>query len=178
MAQSDAKDIIGKFVSEIDDSDLIFEKRNLSENTENLERKLKRKLPNSFRYLISNYAFVPFIIEPIYFFANNREGYLSEDYIPIFYDEVEPSKSDLSNLIFQDKFLYKVLSENSFIQFARPSDESYDPICLDAREKKSDNEFPIVRLDHEEILCNENIEIIQNISNSFYEFVFEFIKGK
>ena len=165
------KKSIDIFVCKIKDSDLIFEKRDLSEQTENLEDRLDKKFPKSFCYLISNYAFAPFEIEPIYFYANHREGFLSEDEKPFFYDEFDLSKNNLSNAIFQDKIICKLLSANGFIRFARPFDGSYDPICFDAGKKKAASEFPIVRLDHEEILCNEMIKINQHISDSFLAFV-------
>ena len=59
----------------------------------------------------------------------------------------------------------------NFSQFARPEDGSYDPICFDARRRVNNREYPIVRLDHEEILSNNRIGPPTTVSHSFYRFV-------
>jgi len=40
---------------------------------------------------------------------------------------------------------------SGYLQFARPASGGYDPICFAMRRPSGNREFPIVRLDHEEI---------------------------
>jgi hypothetical protein len=173
--EMDTTKLIEKFVSKITNSDLIFEKKDLSSRVEISEGKLKRKLPRSFRFLISNYVFVPFEVGKIYFYGNQRSVFPKELEPPIFYDECNPEKSDLSKAIFEDKFLYRTFSKKGFIQFARPLDETCDPVFFDTRRKKSNYEYPIIRLGHEELLINQKIKITDHISDSFYKFTSDFL---
>lgn len=64
---------------------------------------------------------------------------------------------------------------NGLIQFARPLDWNYDPVCFDAGFRAKNREFPIVRIDHEEILCNNRIRVKERLSDSFLALVLEFL---
>ena len=57
--------------------------------------------------------------------------------------------------ILNDRIIADATLKAGYIQFTRPESGSYDPICFDATHAVSDREFPIVRLDHEEILCRD-----------------------
>jgi hypothetical protein len=84
-----------------------------------------------------------------------------------------PHGSDLSGLmhdIFRDKGLSDALLPNGFIQFGFQSAYEYDPICF-LTDCRSQPDYPIVRIDHEEILCNCRIKVIAIIADSFREFV-------
>lgn len=90
-----------------------------------------------------------------------------------------PPGSDLSGLkqeIFRDKGLSDQLLPNGFVQFGFQSAYEYDPICF-ATKCRSQSDYPIVRIDHEEILCNHRIKIIATIANSFREFVRQLSSG-
>jgi hypothetical protein len=73
-------------------------------------------------------------------------------------------------------FNYSTNQLRGFIQFARPGDGSYDPICFDARRSANNREYPIVRLNHENILCRNEIGSPKNIAASFYRLVFDFVR--
>lgn len=84
-----------------------------------------------------------------------------------------PPGSDLSGLrqeIFRDSGLSNELLPNGFIQFGFASAYDYDPICF-LTKRQSQTDYPIVQLDHEEILCNRRIQIIETVADSFREFV-------
>ena len=54
-----------------------------------------------------------------------------------------------------------------FIHIGRPATRNHDPICLDFRRPAKTGEAGIVRLDHEEILRNDSIRIVETIAPSF-----------
>jgi hypothetical protein len=84
-----------------------------------------------------------------------------------------PIGKDLSGLtgeIFRDKGLSDELLPNGFIQFAFGPPVDYDPICFQTNCKTADD-YPVVRVDHEEILCNFRIKVTEKIAPSFREFV-------
>lgn len=119
--------------------------------------RLPRKLPPSFLSFISRYAFPSFEAGPITFFANT--GY-NIDW-------------EMYHKMFDDEFLCKPLFKNGYIHFACPWEGNYDPICFDAKTGR-DNEYPIVQLDHEEILRHSKIMVVKEIAPSFLHFAQSF----
>ena len=120
---------------------------------EGVEEKLPHPFPPSFRSLVTRYCFPSFAIGPLLLFANTVEGTYLE----------------LRTTIFADRLLSSVLLAAGLIQFGRPADGSYDPICFDARRVRPDGESLIVRIDHESILCREKIAVKSTLARSFAE---------
>lgn len=140
-----------------------FVKRSQSINWINdIESRLPCRLPRSFQSLLSRYEYPAFEADPLVLLANIAEG----------------TEYELRMEIFADSSLSSFLLKNGLIQFAKPSGWQYDPVCFDARKKVHRREFPIVRIDHEEILCNNQIRIIETVAFSFYEFVLEYITSE
>ncbi len=81
------------------------------------------------------------------------------------------SDYELIKAIFLDKIIFHTTISNGFIQFSRPSDGSYDPICFDIRSRKKTKEYPVIRLDHESILQFEEITVVEEIARSFIEVI-------
>jgi hypothetical protein len=102
----------------------------------------------------TRYAFPSFAGGALSFFANT--GVDSHD--------------ELSVAMFSDRIIADATLKAGYIQFARPESGSYDPVCFDARRTVSNREFPIVRLDHEEILCRDRIFVTERLAGSFYQF--------
>ena len=73
----------------------------------------------------------------------------------------------LSSRITADPILFEVLFSHGLIQFGRAAGGSYDPICFDARRRRTDGDMPIVRLEHEAILCNERLGDSWEVARSF-----------
>ncbi len=121
---------------------------------------LPTKYSPSFMSLISRYAFDEFTAGKIAFFANRG----SED------------STELINAISRDKIIFKTTIDNGFLHFARPSTGSYDPICFDIRKRRNDKEYPVVRLDHEEILQFERIKVIEPVYSSLYEMMKAYVE--
>jgi hypothetical protein len=113
------------------------------------------KYAPSFMSLITRYTFDEFTADKITFYANGGNS--------------EPH--GLRNAILKDRIIFTATSANGFLHFTRSADGSYDPICFDVRNRRSDKEYPVVRLDHEEILQFERIKIVEILYSSLAELM-------
>ncbi len=85
-----------------------------------------------------------------------------------------PLGTDLLGLlhgISKDKFLSTCLLKNGYIPFGKGPDIDYDPVCFDLKSRKKNREFTIVKLDHEEILCNERTRVVAELAPTFEQLV-------
>jgi hypothetical protein len=71
----------------------------------------------------------------------------------------------------QDPIIWKSLSEAGFIQFGKGPDADYDPICFDISSRKKNKDCKIVKIDHEQILCNDRVQIVAELAPSFEQLV-------
>ena len=78
--------------------------------------------------------------------------------------------------ILKDQFLSSFALKNGYIPFGKGTDVDYDPVCFDLKARKKNREFEIVKLDHEEILCNERIKVVAKLAPSFEQLVVETIE--
>ena len=124
---------------------------------EDLEAILPKRFPKSFRSFISRYIFPQFEFGPLLFLANTPEC------VERLYE--------LRTGIFEDKCLSAGLVQSGFIQFARPAGGSYDAVCFDTNGKKSASDYAIVNIDHEGILCHDQIIITEVLAPSFGDFI-------
>jgi hypothetical protein len=74
--------------------------------------------------------------------------------------------SGLGAEIAADPVIVDVLFPLGFIPFGKASD-SYDPICFDAKRAAADGDCPIIRIEHEAVLCHSVIGERQQIADSF-----------
>jgi len=153
-------DLIDQFVKVVDPSATLFRRIESAPWIAPLDNVLPKRLPVSYHSLISRYAFPMFDAAGILFFANTGDE----------------SFDELAVAIFNDRHIADVTHANGLIQFARPGDGSYDPICFDARRSANNREYPIVRLNHENILCRDEIGPLTDIAGSFYRFVSDFVQ--
>jgi len=77
----------------------------------------------------------------------------------------------LLDKMLKDEFLSTCLFKNGYIPFGKGPDIDYDPVCFDLKSRKKNREFSIVKLDHEEILCNERIKVVTDLAPSFEQLV-------
>ena len=146
--------IIDAFVAHVDPPGEILREVESAPWVEPLEAKLPRRFPASFRSLITRYTFPAFAAGGLSFFSNTGGD----------------SREELGVSIFKDAAIAGATLGAGFIQFARPDSGSYDPICFDARRPASNREFPVVRLDHEDILCRGGVRGLKVVAVSFYQF--------
>jgi hypothetical protein len=91
-----------------------------------------------------------------------------------------PIGDDLSGFekeVFKDRGLSSILVDGGFIQFGKAADYNYDPICFDTRKPSKDSDCRIVRLDHEEVLCNFRLKEVSQIAPSFRELALMITEG-
>ena len=85
-----------------------------------------------------------------------------------------PPGADLGGLLMQmrgDKALWNVLVPNGYLQFGKAPDVNYDPMCFDLNRRLRDGDCRIVRIDHEEVLCNDRVREVSEIAPSFRELM-------
>lgn len=81
-----------------------------------------------------------------------------------------PAGPDLSGLlreIFRDPGLVDVLLPNGLLPFAKAGGGNYDPVCFDMRARGKQGDAPVVRIDHEEILCNRRVRVTGQVAPTF-----------
>jgi hypothetical protein len=117
-----------------------------------LAARLPARLPPSFHYFVSNYSFPAFEIGGLMLFANTG-GH---------------TPWELSERIFADPHMSRVLLNAGLIQIGNPLFYNYDPVCFDITSAK--REFAIVQLDHEVALQSGRIKVVKQIAPSFIDF--------
>src|SRR5690349_10995538 len=116
-----------------------------------IESRLQLPFPKAYRTLITHFRFCEFEVGPVMFFANTGAQSVSHD---------------LSNALFADENLYPVLLKNGFVQFGKQAGGGYDPVCFDTKRRRG-TDAPIVQLDHEAILTQNRIRVMNEIAPSF-----------
>jgi hypothetical protein len=85
-----------------------------------------------------------------------------------------PPGTDLSGLLnklLKDKLLSTFLLENGCMPIGKGPDIDCDPVCFNLKSREKNREFAIVKLDHEEILCNERIKLVVELAPTFEQLV-------
>ena len=114
------------------------------------EGKLPRRLPQSFASFLSRYSFPSFDVAGISLFGWEST---SNPYT----DEASVAKGSLSEL----------LIAAGYVQIGHPDTGNFDAICFDLTGKHQNRENRIVRVDHEEILCNWRVRVSEELWPSF-----------
>jgi hypothetical protein len=90
-----------------------------------------------------------------------------------------PPGPDLSRFfeqISKDRGLWESLIPAGYMQFAKGADYDYDPICFDIKSRTKNGDCRIVKIDHEEILCNNRVKVVAELASSFEELVRQTIR--
>jgi hypothetical protein len=148
------KNLLEKYRQLLQKSGIEFEKLDSAPWIDLWEKNAGLKFPEVFRTLVTNFSYFPFSIGEIRLFSNMGIKH---------YDEMVEAIS-------KDKIIYKQTRMNKYLHFARPEGGSYDPICFDLN-KATNNDAPIVLLDHKEMLCFDRVKVISKISDSFLNYV-------
>jgi hypothetical protein len=81
-----------------------------------------------------------------------------------------PPGNDLTGLLAQiskDPAFWNTLRGAGYIQFGNGPDIDYDPVCFDLSARKKNGDCRIVKIDHEEILCNNRLKVVSEIASTF-----------
>lgn len=152
-------EIVDQFTSKLIQNGITIEPSNDINWIDPIVKGIPSQYPPSFMSLISRYRFDEFDIDKLTLFANLGDEAFEE----------------LSQSIFRDDIIFQTTTSKGFLQFSRPSDGSYDPVCFDIRKTKKNKEYPVVRLDHENIFQNEEIIIVELIYPSLLDFMKSFV---
>ena len=152
-------ELIDQFVERVNSPDSNFHRIDNAPWIVDLESRLPKRFPVSFRSLITRYSFSAFDAGALSFFSN-----LGDD-----------SDEELNVAIFKDRIIADATLKAGYIQCGRPVGGSYDPICFNANDSSKNREFPIVRLDHEEILCRDRIQIVGRLADSFIRYAADIV---
>lgn len=90
-----------------------------------------------------------------------------------------PPGHDLNGFFQQmtnDPYLWDALLPAGFLQFGKGPDLDYDPVCFDIKTRKQGGDCRIVKIDHEEILCNNRVKVVAELAPSFYQLVLQTIE--
>jgi hypothetical protein len=85
-----------------------------------------------------------------------------------------PQGTDLLRLFSQisrDPGLWAALIPAGYIRFGRGPDMDYDPVCFDIKSRRKNGDCRVVKIDHEEILCNNRVKVVSELAPGFEELV-------
>jgi hypothetical protein len=85
-----------------------------------------------------------------------------------------PPGPDLAGLLEQmskDPAIWGALFPAGYIQFGKGPDLYYDPVCFDLKSRNKNGDYRIVKIDHEQILCNNRIKLVAELAPSFEHLV-------
>jgi hypothetical protein len=97
------------------------------------------------------------------------EAYL--DSFTLLPNPLGPDLSGLLSAITADAALWQNLVPAGYIQFARGEDMDYDPVCFDTSTRTKNGDYRIVKIDHEEILCNDRVKVVAELAPSFEQLI-------
>jgi hypothetical protein len=89
-----------------------------------------------------------------------------------------PPGRDLSGLLGEmskDPHLWNPLLQAGYIRFGKGADMDYDPVCFDISSRKKNRDYRIVKIDHEEILCNNRVKVTSELAPSFQQLMMDSI---
>lgn len=85
-----------------------------------------------------------------------------------------PPGSDLEGFFRQisgDPGLWEGLLPAGYLRFGKGSGVDYDPVCFDVSSQRKSREMRVVKIDHEEILCNYKVKVVAELAPSFEALV-------
>jgi hypothetical protein len=85
-----------------------------------------------------------------------------------------PPGPDLSRLfepMSKANAMSAALPRAGYLQFAKGPDMDFDAVCFDIKSRKKNGDCRVVKIDHEEILCNNRIKVVAELAPTFEELV-------
>jgi hypothetical protein len=149
--------LIDSFVSRLKDHGVPIRAENNASRLDSFQAKLPKRLPQSFESFLSRYSFPTFNIAGIALFAWDSE---ENPYV----HEARAAKGSLSEL----------LLPAGYVQVGQPDTGSFDAVCFNLSERNQNRECSVVRIDHEEILCNWRVKVSHKLFSSFLSLVEDF----
>jgi hypothetical protein len=126
-----------------------------TEALEGIYTKLPARFPPLYEHLILSYRWAEVDLQLYRLLAN-------------------PPGGDFTELLLEmsgDQGLWNCLLPAGYIQFGKGPDVDYDPVCFDYTARKKNGDCRIVKIDHEEILCNERVKVVAELAPTFEKLV-------
>jgi hypothetical protein len=120
-----------------------------------MEAIIPAPLPPSYRSLVTRYVFPAFQIPGAFLFANTPEG---------------TTHFELRRRL-REPIAEELMATGGLVQFANPFQYNYDPVCFATGVGRRRKEFPIVRVDHEDILLGRSGPKVIMVAESFLDLV-------
>jgi hypothetical protein len=127
---------------------------------DSLYAKLPARFPPLYEQLVLSYRWATIDLESFRLLAN-------------------PPGDDLAGLLAQitaDDGLQESLIPAGYMQFGQGPDVDYDPVCFDIKSRTKSKDYRIVKIDHEEILCNYRVKVVAELAPSFEQLVIQTIE--
>ena len=124
------------------------------------ESMLPKRLPQSFASFLSRYSFPSFDVGGISLLGWDAA-------LNAYAEEASAVEGSLSEL----------LLPAGYVQIGQPDTGDFDAVCFDLNEKSQNREYRIVRVDHEEILCNWRVRVSGELWPSFIKLVDSVLTG-
>ena len=128
-----------------------------------LEQRLGFTLPKLYRSVVSRYIFPSFHHPSLFLYGNTPEG---------------TDHWEFRNRLFLDETLSRVLLANRYLQFANPYPNNYDPLCFDMNRPTDNGDYPIVVVNHTQILCFDTLDVLLEMSPSFGDMIRRILDGQ
>ena len=122
---------------------------------EPLYARLPARFPPLFEHLVLSYRWAEVDLQ-LYTLLANPPG---------------PGLSRLLEQLSKAPALWDALRPAGYLQFAKGPDYDYDPVCFDIKRRRKNRDCPVVKIDHEEILCNNRMRVVAELASGFEELV-------
>lgn len=120
-----------------------------------VDAKLPARFPSLYEELVLSYRWATVDLEFFRLLAN-------------------PPGPDLNRLvetITADDGLQGSLVPAGYMQFGQGPDVDYDPVCFEIKSRSKNGDCRVVKIDHEEILCNFRVKVVSELAPSFEQLV-------
>jgi len=123
------------------------------------------------------YAKLPAKFPPLFerLLLTFRWADVSLDAYTLIANPVGPDLSGFFDGISHDRGLWEALIPAGYLRFGKGPDMDYDPVCFDMNSRKKNREMSVVKIDHEEILCNYRIKVVRELAPNYESLVLQTI---
>jgi hypothetical protein len=124
--------------------------------------KLPARLPKLFERLLLSYRWAEVHLDTFTLFAN----------------PAGPGLGGWLEQVSHDRPLWDLPIRAGYIPFGKGPDMDYDRVCFDLSSRTKKQECRVVKIDHEEILCNKRLKIASELAPSFRDLINAAIHSK
>ena len=94
-----------------------------------------------------------------------------DEFLTLLANPPGPTLAPLFAKITADRIFVEVLFPLGLVPFAKASGGCYDPVCFDTKRRGDDGDCPVVRIEHEAVLCDGRVGDQWEVAKSFRSLV-------